>query len=198
MVFRGARRPITTRSSTRNRRGYCSPRIRVSLVVSAAARTRIRTSLRRGFGFRISLTRMTSGGPYAVQTAALMRRLRHRSRQAEPRHLAALKERDCADPTTRQGDHDELDAVSHATQGAVEIDAECGLAVCTSREEPVAPAIAERNCRKPALDLLLAAVLTRSRWHPHPRVLSQKGHQRAGIAFLPGTNQSVDGLLFGS
>src|SRR4029077_16266549 len=112
----------------------------------------------------------------------------HRSRQAESRHLAALKERDCADPTTSQGDHDEFDAVSRATQGPEEIDAECGLSVAPRREEPVAPTIAERNCRKPALDLLLAAVLTRSRWHAHPRVLSQESHQRVGIAFLPGTN----------
>src|SRR6266705_1535407 len=99
-----------------------------------------------------------------------------RSRQAESCHHAALKCRDCADSIASYGHHDQAERVGDATYRAEEIEAECGLSVRTSRDEPEVLALAERTGRKPPFGRLLTLVFEGIRWHPQPRVVSQQRH----------------------
>ena len=72
MGLRGLVTPSMSRIGILIRHGICEPRMKMSLAVTAVARIRTRSSSSLGTGFGISLSCKTSGGPYFVQTNALM------------------------------------------------------------------------------------------------------------------------------
>src|SRR5438309_834047 len=98
------------------------------------------------------------------------------SRHSESCHHAPLQGPDSADPIASYAHHDQAERVGDATYRAEEIEAECGLSVRTSRDEPEALALAERTGRKPPFGRLLTLVFERIRWHPQPHVVSQQRH----------------------
>ncbi len=68
----GLLNPSATAITGRRRGGTTNARTMQSLAVTAEATLRMSTSLLEGTGFGSSLISRTSGGPYLVQTAALI------------------------------------------------------------------------------------------------------------------------------
>lgn len=86
--------------------------------------------------------------------------------------------------------------VSDGCNGIAVVRAECWLAVCPGGKKPEAMAPAEGDRREELRRRVPALVFERYRWHAHPGVFGQAGHDSGHICGLERLDESREKSLF--